>query len=262
MTISRRDMLKQTVRLGAAAAGMGVATVVGQKLLQDGETTYPVRRKQYGNQADWSPSSDKHQAPRTRLAAESFRLIRPPGALEREDEFLAACIRCYRCQDACEPGAIQFFTERDGKHYHTPFVDPAIKACEPCMKCTQVCPTHALTPLTTEQRREINMASVELHEDLCLSYKAKRIRDEQAMMMELGREPTESEAPLERRGPCGECYMFCPVRNRAITLKPGAFLAPLIFPDECIGCGMCEEICRIMVRGEPAIRVVPIRDWT
>jgi ferredoxin len=182
--------------------------------------------------------------------------------LEDDDEFLAACIRCYRCQDACEPGALQFFTEKDGKHYHSPYVDPAIKGCEPCMKCTEVCPTNALTPMTIEQRREINMASVELREDLCLSYKAKRIRDEQAMMMELGREPTESEAPVERRGPCGECYMFCPVREHAIKLEPGAFLAPLVFPDECIGCGMCEEICRVIVRGEPAIRVVPIRKWS
>ena len=262
MTVSRRDMLRKTVKLGVTAAGMGVAAVVGQKLLQDRETTYPVRPRRHEGRTGWSSASGKHPASPTRLAGESFRLIRPPGALEREDDFLAACIRCYKCQDACEPGAIQFFTERDGKHYHTPFVDPAIKACEPCMKCTQVCPTNALAPLTTEQRRDIKMATVELHEDLCLSYKAKRIRDEQAMMMELGREATESQAPVERRGPCGECYMFCPVRGRAVKLEPGAFLAPLIFPEECIGCGMCEEICRVMVRGEPAIRVVPIRDWT
>ncbi len=262
MTVSRRDMLKETAKLGATATGMGVATVIGQRLLQDRETTYPVRRVPHDGKPDRPPPSDERQTASTRVGGESFRLIRPPGALEREDEFLAACIRCYMCQDACEPGAIQFFTERDGKHYHTPFVDPAIKACEPCMKCTQVCPTGALVPMTTEQRREINMATVELREDLCLSYKAKRIRDEQAMMMEMGREPTESEAPLERRGPCGECYMFCPVRDRAVKLEPGAFLAPIVFPDECIGCGMCEEICRILVRGEPAIRVVPIREWS
>lgn len=188
-------------------------------------------------------------------------MIRPPGALEDDDDFLAACIRCYRCQDACEPGAIQFFTEKDGRHYHTPYVDPAIKACEPCMECTQACPTGALQAMTMDELPRVRMATVELREDLCLSYKAKRIRDEQAMMMELGREPTESDAPVERRGPCGECYMFCPMRERAIKLEPGAFLAPLVFPDECIGCGMCEEICRVILHGEPAIRVVAIRGW-
>ncbi len=152
--------------------------------------------------------------------------------------------------------------ENAGRHCHTPCVGPALKACRPRMKCTPQCPTGALLPMTTDQRAEVRMGTVELRVDLCLSYKAKRIRDEQAMMMELGRDATESEAPVERRGPCGECYMFCPVRERAIKLEPGAFLAPLVFPDECIGCGMCEEICRVMVRGEPAIKVVPQRAWS
>jgi ferredoxin len=53
--------------------------------------------------------------------------------------------------------------------------------------------------------------------------------------------------------------MFCLLREDAIKLEPGAFLSPLIFPDACVGCGLCEEICRQMVRGEPAIRVVPTR---
>ncbi len=75
----------------------------------------------------------------------------------------------------------------------------------------------------------------------------------------MGSEPTESEAVVERRGPCGECYMFCPLRERAIKLKPGGFLSPIVFPDECVGCGMCEDICRTVVRGEPAIRVVRTR---
>ena len=30
--------------------------------------------------------------------------------------------------------------------------------------------------------------------------------------------------------------------------------------DIDIGCGLCEEICRQLVRGDPAIRVVTIRD--
>jgi Pyruvate/2-oxoacid:ferredoxin oxidoreductase delta subunit len=78
-------------------------------------------------------------------------------------------------------------------------------------------------------------------------------------LMEMGRAPTESQAIVERRGPCGECYMFCPLRESAIKLEPGSFLAPIIFTEHCVGCGMCEEICRTMVRGDPAIRVVPTR---
>ena len=228
-------MLKKTA---ATTAAVGAAVAAGHALLNTRDDRYPLIPGKYSD--------------------EGRRLIRPPGAVE-EDDFLAGCIRCYRCQDACEPGAIQFFTEADGKHYHTPYIDPSIKACTLCMKCTQACPTHVLEPLVIKQKAEVDMATVKLREDLCLSYKAKRIRDEQALLMELGRSATEATATYERRGPCGECYSACPLRRRAIKLEPGAFLAPLVFEDECVGCGMCEEICRVVVRGEPAIIVVTKR---
>ncbi len=206
-----------------------------------------------------------HFLQRTRLASfpviktpyqKLVRLLRPPGALP-EPEFLAACIRCYRCQDACAAGAIQFYTEKDGSLFHTPYVDPAKAACDLCLDCGPACPTGALKPLS--EMAEADMGTVELNEDLCLSFKAKHLRHQQSLLMDLGREPTEVEALAERRGPCGECYMFCPLRNGAIKLEPGAFLSPVIFPDQCVGCGMCEHICRTVVRGEPAIKVVRTR---
>ena len=186
----------------------------------------------------------------------SAGILRPPGALP-EPDFLSACIRCYRCQDACEPGAIQFYTESDGDLFHTPFVDPAKAGCTLCNKCGPACPTDALLPFAA--KTEVDMGSVELREDLCLSYKAKWVRAKQELLMQLGRKPTEVEAVAERRGPCGECYMFCPLRGSAIKLEPGSFLAPLVFAQHCVGCGLCEEICRTVVCGEPAFRVVRTR---
>jgi len=232
MALTRRESFGRV--LHAVVTGAGVALVAGlvHALTRSGLGRYPAVKRPY-----------------EKLAG----LLRPPGALEEQD-FLGACIRCYRCQDACEPGAIQFYTEANGYLAHTPYVDPAKKGCTLCMKCGPACPTAALLPIT--DMTDANMGSVELREDLCLSFKAKRIRAEQGMLMELGRSPTESTAVYERRGPCGECYMFCPLRNRAIKLQPGAFLAPIVFAEHCVGCGMCEEICRTVVRGEPAIRVV------
>ena len=229
--LTRRDVVR------AAAVGAGLAVVSGlvHFLQRTRLATYPVIKRPY---------------------ARLVGILRPPGALP-ERGFLAACIRCYRCQDVCEPGAIQFYTEQDGALYHTPYVDPAKAGCTLCMKCGPECPTGALLPL--EDKADTDMGSVELREDLCLSYKAKVLRREQGLLMDLGREATESEAVDERRGPCGECYMFCPLRNRAIKLEPGAFLAPIVFTEHCVGCGMCEEICRTVVRGEPAIRVVRTR---
>ncbi len=231
MPLTRRDI----VRTVAAGLGFLLTGKLLHTLLGAGASHFPAVKRPYAKLAG---------------------LLRPPGALP-EPDFLAACIRCYRCQDACEPGAIQFYTEEHGQHYHTPYVDPARAGCTLCMKCGPACPTGALPTLT--DMSEADMGSVELREDLCLSFKAKRIRREQAVLMELGRDPTEAGGPLERRGPCGECFMVCPLRNRAIKLEPGAFLAPVVFTDVCVGCGLCEDICRTVVRGEPAIRVVRTR---
>lgn len=228
---SRREVLRTT----AVAATVGAFGGLAHFLLRKDMLSFPAIKRPY---------------------AEAGGILRPPGALDEAD-FLAACIRCYRCQDACASGAIQFYTEQDGSLFHTPYVDPAIKGCSLCNKCGPACPTGALHPF--EDKSDVDMGTVELREDLCLSFKAKRIRQEQELLMQLGREPTEVDATEERRGPCGECFMFCPLRNRAIKLEPGAFLAPIVFPDACVGCGMCEEICRTVVRGEPAIRVVRTR---
>ena len=229
-------MLKHAAGTAVVA---GAALTGGQALLRKRRGRYPV------NRGPWP-------------LAPGSRLIRPPGALD-EPAFLAACIRCYKCQDACEPGAIQFLSEAYGRNYHSPCVDPSVKGCTLCMKCTQACPTGALRPMTIDQKDQVDMATIELRQDLCLSYKARRIRNEQAMLQALGQAPTETTGIAERRGPCGECFMFCPLRRRAIQLEPGAFLAPIIYTAHCVGCGMCEEICRVMVRGSPAIRVVPKR---
>jgi ferredoxin len=231
MKTTRRTVVRSVCTAAGLALVGGLVHFLGRTRL----SKYPVFRRPY---------------------AKLVGILRPPGALPEED-FSAACIRCYLCQDVCEPGAIQFYTEKDGALFHTPYVDPSKAGCTLCMKCGPVCPTGALVPI--EDRADVAMGSVELFEDLCLSYKAKAIRYEQTLLMELGRKPTESDAAYERRGPCGECYMVCPLRNRAIKLEPGSFLAPLIFTDACVGCGMCEEICRLIVRGAPAIRVVRTR---
>jgi len=238
MPLTRRELLKKAMSTTGSVTTIGLTFTLAHVLFRETPPRYPV-------------------LPGTRIP-NSVRLIRPPGCVD-ESLFLAACIRCYRCQDACDIGAIQFFTEADQHYYHSPYIDPSVKSCNLCMKCTNACPTGALIPMEREEKAKVTMASVELRQDMCLSYKAKAIRNEQALLMEMGRSPTESQAMAERRGPCGECYMFCPLRESAIQLEAGSFLAPIVFTEHCVGCGMCEEICRIMVRGDPAIRVVPTR---
>lgn len=231
MALTRRD----TLRGATAAVGFAAFGGMVHWLERMNTGTYPAIERPY---------------------AKTVGILRPPGALA-EPDFLAACIRCNRCQDACEPGAIQFYTEKDGLLLHTPYVDPAKAGCTLCNKCGPICPTNALAPF--DDKSDVDMGSVELQENLCLSFKAKWLRQKQEILVQAGREPTEVDALVERRGPCGECHMFCPLRNKAIKLEPGRFLAPIVFTEHCVGCGMCEEICRVVVRGEPAIRVVRTR---
>lgn len=241
MRTTRRSLLRATLRTITTAMSLAGGLLAAQFLLQRRKPRplYPSRTLPYA-------------------AKEGAGIIRPPGAVD-ERSFLGACIRCYRCQDVCDPGAIRFFTEEDGKYCHTPYVDPSRAACTLCMKCTQVCPSGALLPMGKKERAAVRMGSVALNTDSCLSYKAKRIRYSHSLLRDLGRPHTEIVAEDERRGFCGECYMVCPRRGKAIRYEPGAFLTPVVFTRECVGCGLCEEICRVVLRGEPAIRVVPTR---
>ena len=97
MKVGRRAFLKQLVRWVPAVVAYGVAFLTGHYLL-DRKTTrslYPSRTLPYRKTG--RPG-----------------IIRPPGAVA-EPEFLAGCIRCYRCQDVCDTGAVQFFTERESR---------------------------------------------------------------------------------------------------------------------------------------------------
>ncbi len=248
---TRRALVKEAVRWAATALGMAVAVLSGHALLR-GRRHSDITGNYPANQAEFGP--------------QGVRLIRPPGAVE-EREFLAGCIRCNRCQDACELGAIRFFASGQGVLCDTPYVDPAIVACNVCMKCTRVCPTGVLRPMEVEDKARVDMATIELDIDRCLSYKAEMQYDERAAnwatkftpSLDPVELPDAFDPTFTRRGPCGECYMVCPVKEKAITRKPGEFFSPIIFADRCIGCGMCEEICRQLVRGEPAIRVIATR---
>ncbi len=153
-------------------------------------------------------------------------IVRPPGALE-EPDFLARCIRCTECADACEAQCILLFGPEAGDLHGTPYIVPSEKGCTLCLACGPACPSGALTPL--EARDEPRMGVAVVDERLCVSHNGT--------------------------GVCGACHTACPLRNRAITQDFRN--APHVVPEECTGCGLCEELC--IVRDRRAIRVVTDR---
>ena len=158
-------------------------------------------------------------------------IVRPPGSLE-EPDFLARCIRCTRCADACEAQCIRLFGAEAGDLYGTPHIVPEDKACTLCLACTATCPTEAIVPLTSAEQAmtpPAKMGVAVVDERLCVSHAGTGI--------------------------CGACHTICPFRNRAITQSFRN--APTVHAEFCTGCGLCEEVC--IVKDRRAIRVVSER---
>ena len=151
--------------------------------------------------------------------------VRPPGAMAEKD-FITKCIRCNQCAEVCENDCIQFVA--GGGADGTPMIRPREKPCILCMKCTNVCPTGALTPIPDDGDailKSVRMGVAVVDKNICNSY---------------------------NNAVCGTCIRACPFPEHA--LKTGMWERPIVDPDKCVGCGSCENGCIVYPQ---AIRVVP-----
>ncbi|MGB6020554.1 MAG: ferredoxin-type protein NapG [Sulfurimonadaceae bacterium] len=169
-------------------------------------------------------------------------ILRPPGALS-EKSFVSTCIRCGMCVEACPFDILELSTISDQISIGTPFFTPREKGCHMCpdIPCASACPTGALdlTSLTVDNKLAINSAKMGLatiNTKTCLAY--------------LGLQ-------------CTMCFQACPLTGDAIFLNKErnertdmhAFLKPVVNPDYCTGCGMCEQACPTSIT---SIRVLPL----
>ena len=182
--------------------------------------------------------------------------LRPPAALD-EDDFLKTCIKCGLCAEACvnrpqnrdkngnqKKGTIKMAKAEDSVTIGTPFFTPRDVPCFMCedIPCVPVCPTGALdiTKVTNPKTKELDFR-----------------------LMDMGVAVVDVHSCIAFWGlQCDACYRACPLLDEAIKLvynrnsRTGkhAFLEPVINPDVCTGCGLCEKAC---VTEKPAIFVLP-----
>ncbi len=150
-------------------------------------------------------------------------LLRPPGALP-EEEFLAACIRCGLCVEACPYDTLKLAPAENGVAYASPYLVAREVPCYLCrqhedLQCTKVCPTEALQPAiigtsNIELLDKVKMGVAVIDTTLCLAWNDVI---------------------------CRACWHACPFPNEAIGLDMMG--RPEVYTDACIGCGLCDYAC-------------------
>lgn len=159
-------------------------------------------------------------------------LLRPPGA-STEADFMARCVKCGRCIEACPYAVLHVADFMSGFAAGTPTFDARAHACRLCedLPCIDACPTEALHPVAS--RDDVRIGTAIIDEDLCIALKGMR---------------------------CEVCYRTCPLIDRTITIDYRALegdaihsvFAPVVHEDACTGCGLCVERC---VVSEPSVAI-------
>lgn len=158
--------------------------------------------------------------------------IVPPGALSNRN-FYTHCTGCQLCVSACPNQILKPSTS--ASRFMQPEMVYDNGFCRPeCNRCSQVCPTGAIRPITVAQKTDISIGRsqlVKFHDCLAVNGTA----------------------------PCGICERNCPVQAISMMkLNPeddssNAPRRPVVSEHRCIGCGACEYVCP--VNPESAIRV-------
>lgn len=145
--------------------------------------------------------------------------IVPAGALSLK-HMAQHCTGCQLCVTVCPNQVLRPSTKL------TTMMQPVMSfergACEPwCVKCSEVCPAGAITPITKEEKSSTQIGIAVWEPKNCI--------------------------PLTDDVECGNCARHCPagaiIMVPNIPGDPDAIAIPAINPERCIGCGTCELLC-------------------
>lgn len=145
--------------------------------------------------------------------------LTPPGSWSAS-HFAQHCTACQLCVSNCPNQVLHPSSNLDT--LMQPEMSYENGACRPeCTRCSEVCPTQAIKPITREQKSSIQIGHAIYIAKNCVVNTDKVS--------------------------CGNCFRHCP--NGAIQMMPkssgeeGDLMIPMIDETRCIGCGACESVC-------------------
>ena len=143
--------------------------------------------------------------------------LTPPGALSAK-HFAQHCTACQLCIANCPNQVLR--PSEDLEHLMQPVMQYDKGYCRPeCNRCSQVCPTGAIRPITIEEKSAQQIGHAVWVRKNCVV--------------------------LTDDVECGNCARHCP--TGAIEMVPleedEEKWVPAVNEEKCIGCGACENLC-------------------
>ena len=145
--------------------------------------------------------------------------LTPPGSLSARN-LAQHCTACQLCISACPNQVLR--PSSDLSNFMQPVTSFERGYCRPeCVKCSEVCPTGAIKPITKEEKTAIQIGHAVWIADNCVVN-----RDNQK---------------------CDNCFRHCPTGAIQMVAKnpddKKSPKIPVINTERCIGCGACENLC-------------------